>query len=414
MVRALTGTILLLMCASVGCGWITGSSPPKRTTDRESVYVDDSGLTAKKSGIDLDELLDRLPADLRENLCHNELRRKRANQWLAANVVGTTLEIDCKAVEVAVDEVPPGKYWVRFWLEEAETTILGEPVIYSVGPGCTPDALLFPPTAEGFAMTYAHAMIFAGEQPNPSHALLILDDAATAEGLADFRGNNVKLRGAIRECAFYPEKLGAAGGFKIRLAKATLNDLPVVPSLPVTDAPTNPWEIAYEPVPIGADAERLFADAKLDGGDGDANAEQWTDESRYALAGSLEGQWSGRWQTGESSEWRLATAPVDAVVRDDRLLMRFTDELGTYLIVLRKGADGAYVGRYLNVAAPAVCSPFATRVVSPERIDGAWINAEGKISRWDFRRQVSVIEDDPNSLSSYLEEQERERQRTEK
>jgi hypothetical protein len=114
----------------------------------------------------------------------------------------------------------------------------------------------------------------------------------------------------------------------------------------------------------------------------------------------LEGTWFGRWQSGDSDEWHVATQPVDAVVKDGRLMIRFIDDWGTNLIVLRKEPDGVYVGRYLIAEHPLFCSPIVARVVSNERIDGAWINDAGELSRWDFRRKLQLID---TPLQDYLE-----------
>ena len=94
----------------------------------------------------------------------------------------------------------------------------------------------------------------------------------------------------------------------------------------------------------------------------------------------------------------------DVVVRGEQLLLRYTDAWGTNVIVLRKVRAGEYVGRYLNTACPAMTAPFAARIVSPERIDGAWISDDGWISRWDFRRQLKVTDNDTGvSLQTNLE-----------
>ena len=106
-------------------GFTGGCSQPfSETVAAESVDDADeqaSGepcLKAEKHGIDLDTLLGRLPAEMRENLCHNQLRRSRANEWLASNIFGTTLDHECLVTDVAVTKGPAGEFWVRFWLEE--------------------------------------------------------------------------------------------------------------------------------------------------------------------------------------------------------------------------------------------------------------------------------------------------------
>lgn len=400
-------SLVLWTCLTLGCGWIGGGDVPNHddADGGGSTNYDDSGLHTAKRGIDLEALTASLPSDMRENLGRNDLRRKRANEWLAANAVGKTLEIELTVQNVDAVELPKGKRWIRVWLEEPATTILGEEMLLSAGPGFSPDAPLFGGSSgAGLEGVVLRTLVFGDSQPNPSYAVLEAENADEAEKLLDLRGKKASLRGAIRHCEFYPSRDTLAGtttgGLLIRMADATLNDMPFVAGVRVSDEPTNPWGIAYEPILVGDDMRRLLENAKLDGGANDPNAADWTPEPAYVTSDSLEGQWFGRWKSGDSGEWHVATQPVDAVVKDGRLMIRFIDDWGTNLIVLRKESDDLYAGRYLIAEHPLFCSPIAARVVSNERIDGAWINDAGEVSRWDFRRKLHLVD---TPLQDFLE-----------
>ena len=233
-------------------------------------------------------------------------------------------------------------------------------------------------------------MIFGNEQANPSHALIKTKDALFAEELADLRGNTVSLHGAVRECEFYPCQFDAAGGVRIGLVDTTINGIQTVTSLPVSTTVENPWNIAYEPIPTGDDAEALLSDAGLNSSSDDPNAANWAQDTTIGTTNSLDGTWSGRWRNGTSHEWHGELQPTDIVVRNERLLIRYTDAWGTNLIVLQRIRGNEYVGRYLNTASPAFTAPIAVRVVLPERIDGVWIDDASRISRWDFRRKLPL------------------------
>lgn len=385
---ALTPALIL----STGC-WQSGPHEAKSDGNERSPYLRDSDLQAAASGMDLDGLLDEMPSDMRENLGNNELRRKRANDWVAKNLVGKTLEIELTVVEVDSFERTDGKRWVRVWLEEPVKEIFGEETWLSAGPGFTPQGPLFGSSAPaGLDWSIVRTVIFGPEETNPSYAVIEVADDAAAEKLVDLRQSTATVRGAVREIAFYPNvsTFGreTGGGLRIRLADATVNGLPVVPGLPVTEKPTNSWGIAYEPMPVGEDIEGLFGAAKLNGGDDDANAVDWTPEPVYGTPDSLEGQWYGRWRSSGKKDWVVGNSPADIAVQDDRLLIRFIDDWGTNLIVLKRESEGDYRGRYLNAAYPTYCGPIVARVASPERIDAAWYNDDGDVMRWDFRRRI--------------------------
>jgi hypothetical protein len=147
------------------------------------------------------------------------------------------------------------------------------------------------------------------------------------------------------------------------------------------DERRNPFDVADVEDPYGDDVKQFAAKVKLDGGADDKNAKQWVDKETTGKKGSLDGDWSGRWENGSG------TAKIKVV--KDRVYVLYTDEQGgfkdhTWLLEAVKEGKDRLVGRWVDVANPADTGPFVGRIVDNERIDGAW----GEDARWDFRRKL--------------------------
>jgi hypothetical protein len=141
----------------------------------------------------------------------------------------------------------------------------------------------------------------------------------------------------------------------------------------------NPFGVADVSDPDGQDVRAFAARVHLSGGDRDRNAEPWVKQETPGRAGTLDGEWSGRWDGG------TGTARVQVV--KDRVFILYTERdgraEGTYLLeAIREGKD-RLVGRWVQVGHVQDSGPFVGRIVSDERIDGAW----GADARWDFRRR---------------------------
>ena len=108
----------------------------------------------------------------------------------------------------------------------------------------------------------------------------------------------------------------------------------------------------------------------------------WCQESVDGNADSLDGDWASRWRGKTDDEpWHAGTARVKCVAGRIHVLARHDGF--TYLVELRRDEKDGVAGRYVNLESASDTTPWAGRVVSPERIDGRWTGG-----RWDLRRRL--------------------------
>jgi hypothetical protein len=152
------------------------------------------------------------------------------------------------------------------------------------------------------------------------------------------------------------------------------------------DKPRNPFNVEDVKDPEGKDVKDFAAGEKLAGDAKDANAERWAGKPTGGKAGSLDGEWSSRWNGGSAGQdWIGGTATVKVV--GDRVFILYKDKSGTFLIEAKR--DGKKLaGRYITVPPSSDTSPWAGVIIDDERIDGIW--TEG---RWDLRRELPKKKD---------------------
>ncbi len=143
----------------------------------------------------------------------------------------------------------------------------------------------------------------------------------------------------------------------------------------------NPFGVDDVEDPTGDDIKQFAAKVKLPGGAKDKNAEQWVQKETEGKAGSLDGEWSGRWDGG------AGTAKIKVV--KDRVYVLYTDTEGqfkdkTWLVEAVKEGKDRLVGRWVQVGNTGDTGPYVGLIVDDERIDGTW----GGDARWDFRRKL--------------------------
>jgi hypothetical protein len=157
------------------------------------------------------------------------------------------------------------------------------------------------------------------------------------------------------------------------------------PAVTADDKPKtrNPFQVKDVPDPDGEDVKAFAANVKLAGGAKDANAEQWAANATPGKSGSLEGEWSSRWNGGSAgNDWIAGTATVKKV--GDRVYILYKDRTGTYLIDAKPQGKTRLVGRYLSQESDGDTSPWVGEIVDGERIDGQWT-----MGRWDLRRKLA-------------------------
>ena len=155
----------------------------------------------------------------------------------------------------------------------------------------------------------------------------------------------------------------------------------------------NPFGVDDVVNPLGEDIKKFAEGRQLPGSKDDRNAKQWVTIVTEGKSGSLDGQWSGRWEEG------MGTAKVKML--NDRVYVLYSDQVGrlrgqTWLLEAAKKGN-RLVGRWVQVGNPNDTGAYVGLIVDDERIDGAWISTVGSPvvgetfapnTRWDFRRKL--------------------------
>jgi hypothetical protein len=157
----------------------------------------------------------------------------------------------------------------------------------------------------------------------------------------------------------------------------------------------NPFEVMDVPNPNDREVLEFAAGAKLSGTSDDENANAWMPPSGFNQSsgfnqyGSIEGNWSCRWNGGAdptipgdaATKWKPGQAEARAV--DDRVYLIFDWDGGARrgLIDARREGATRLVGKYINLTDPKITRPWIGLIVGNQRIDGRWSGG-----RLDFRR----------------------------
>jgi hypothetical protein len=156
----------------------------------------------------------------------------------------------------------------------------------------------------------------------------------------------------------------------------------------------NPFGVPDVLDPDGRDVQTFAAGVVLPGDAKDPNAEQWVKVPTAGKKGSIEGDWSGRWNKSEGP-WFAAkgACQIQEVGGRVYIFVNATAPTGAdayWLIDLKRNKD-RLVGRGHRVDTPAPITNLCVfQVVADERIDGRWQGTDQKkdTGRWDFRRRL--------------------------
>lgn len=154
------------------------------------------------------------------------------------------------------------------------------------------------------------------------------------------------------------------------------------PFLEKEEKARNPFGVKDVEDPDGKDVQDFAEKEKLAGDDKDPNAEQWVKEATKGKKGSLDGEWSDRWN-GQGGDWNYGTAPTKIKAVENRVYFLVNASNGKFLIDVKRDKN-RLVGRYQGVDNPNDTGPCVLLIVNDERIDGNWAGA----GRWDFRRKL--------------------------
>jgi len=150
----------------------------------------------------------------------------------------------------------------------------------------------------------------------------------------------------------------------------------------------NPFGVMDVPNPNDQEVLEFAAGAPLGGTSDDENATAWTEPGDRDQYGTIEGDWSSRWNGGAdptipgdaATRWKQGQAEVKAA--GDRLFLLFDWNNGARRGLIDARRDGAsLIGKYINLTDPKIVRPWVGSIVSNQRIDGRWSGG-----RLDFRR----------------------------
>ncbi|MBA2400700.1 MAG: hypothetical protein H0V72_18750 [Bradyrhizobium sp.] len=150
----------------------------------------------------------------------------------------------------------------------------------------------------------------------------------------------------------------------------------------------NPFGVMDVPDPNDQTVKEFADTATLDGAFDDANAATWGNTDREYGHGTIEGDWSSRWNgaadptiSGDAADkWKAGRG--QAKMADDRVYLYFEWNFGARKGLIDARRDGVHlVGKYINLSSPAITRPWIGLIVDDSRIDGRF--PEGRL---DFRR----------------------------
>jgi hypothetical protein len=149
----------------------------------------------------------------------------------------------------------------------------------------------------------------------------------------------------------------------------------------------NPFGVMDVPNPNDFEVARFAAATATREQFADANAEPWG--AANESDGTVEGNWSSRWNGGadpaipDDAAYKWKRGSAEARIVGARVYLLFDWDRGARRGLIDAMRDGPQrlVGKYINLSNPAITRPWVGLIVSNNRIDGRWTNG-----RLDFRR----------------------------
>jgi hypothetical protein len=156
-----------------------------------------------------------------------------------------------------------------------------------------------------------------------------------------------------------------------------------------TETQRNPFGVMDVPAPNDEEVTRFARAAALDGSADDENAKAWSSADHSIQHGTIEGDWSSRWNGGAdptiagdtADKWKQGQG--QARTMGDRVYLYFDWDSGARkgLIDAQRVGPQGLVGKYINLGNPEITRPWIGLIVDDRRIDGRF--PEGCL---DFRR----------------------------
>lgn len=151
----------------------------------------------------------------------------------------------------------------------------------------------------------------------------------------------------------------------------------------------NPFGVVDVPDPNDEHVRQFAAHATLEPSADDDNANPWNSADDSGQYGTMEGNWSSRWNGGADptipgdapDQWKRGRAEVRMEGERAYLLFDWASGARQGLIEARRDDRQRLVGKYINLSNPAITRPWIGLIVNERRIDGRWTQG-----RLDFRR----------------------------
>jgi hypothetical protein len=143
----------------------------------------------------------------------------------------------------------------------------------------------------------------------------------------------------------------------------------------------NPFGVIDVPGPNDLEVLAAYAAAAVvDGSTSDENATAWSTAGARDRHSGIEGIWSSRWNGGVDGtipgdardKWKQGQAEVRTSGERVYLLFDWNNGSRRGLIEARYEDARRLVGKYINLADPAITRPWGGLIVSDRRIDGAF------------------------------------------
>ena len=127
----------------------------------------------------------------------------------------------------------------------------------------------------------------------------------------------------------------------------------------------NPFGVMDVPDPNDFEVARFAATAAF-GGFSDANAEPWAAANKTEPHGTIEGNWSSRWNGGtdptvpDDAPYKWKRGGAEARIIGERVYLLFDWDRGTRrgLIDAMRESSQRLVGKYVNLSNPAITQPL--------------------------------------------------------
>jgi hypothetical protein len=151
----------------------------------------------------------------------------------------------------------------------------------------------------------------------------------------------------------------------------------------------NPFGVMDVPNPNDDDVMQFARNTAPEESATDENAKPWSAGDASDRRGTLEGEWSSRWNgaadptiPGDTpDQWKQGQG--EARIVGDRVYLLFDWDSGKRRGLIDAQREGPHrlVGKYINLGNPEITVPWVGLVVSDQRIDGYF-----SLGRIDFRR----------------------------